>query len=343
MMQVEIARQSRLEGVLLGTALGDALGLPAEGLSARTIARRFGTVDRFRLLGNTGFVSDDTEQAALVAQSLARYSDDVDACRRAFRKSLLGWFFRLPFGVGRATIRACLKIAVGRPKSGVKSAGNGSAMRAAVIGAYFYDQPEKRLQFGRALADVTHTDDRAVEGSLFVAELAAACANSDPDASRVLLVESARKVVRNPLLGAAIDEAIGLARIGASVGGAAAACGTTGYVVHTLAFATFCFLRFGDEPLNALRRAISAGGDTDSIAAILGGWLGILHGSEGLSDDLLARIHDGPFGPTHLRALARSLVQGDAPPRYSVVAAFGRNLGISLVVLGHVLIRAWPR
>ncbi len=62
--------EDRLAGTLLGTALGDALGLPAEGLGARAIRRRFGRLDRFRLLGSTGFVSDDTEQSALVAQSL---------------------------------------------------------------------------------------------------------------------------------------------------------------------------------------------------------------------------------------------------------------------------------
>ena len=81
-------RTERLAGTLLGTALGDALGLPAEGMTARVIARRFGRVERFRLLGRTGFVSDDTEQAALVAQSLVGHPDDVDGCVRAFRRSL---------------------------------------------------------------------------------------------------------------------------------------------------------------------------------------------------------------------------------------------------------------
>ena len=38
----------RLAGTLLGVALGDALGLPCEGMSARSISRRFGTVARFR-------------------------------------------------------------------------------------------------------------------------------------------------------------------------------------------------------------------------------------------------------------------------------------------------------
>src|SRR3954469_2768700 len=109
----------RHAGTLLGTALGDALGLPCEGMSARSIARRFGRVDRFRLLGRTGFVSDDTEQAALVAQALPRHPDDLDACVRAFRRSLLGWSCRLPWGVGRATILACIRIGLGLSPSGV--------------------------------------------------------------------------------------------------------------------------------------------------------------------------------------------------------------------------------
>ena len=88
----------RLAGTLLGVALGDALGLPCEGMSAVSIARRFGTVDRFRLLGRTGFVSDDTEQTALIAQSLVRHPRDPDACVRAFR---LAARLVLPVAVGR--------------------------------------------------------------------------------------------------------------------------------------------------------------------------------------------------------------------------------------------------
>ncbi len=60
------ALEDRFRGVLLGIALGDALGLPANGLTARAIARRLGRIDRFRLLGQTGFVSDDTELSALI-------------------------------------------------------------------------------------------------------------------------------------------------------------------------------------------------------------------------------------------------------------------------------------
>src|SRR4051812_43507445 len=157
----------RLAGVLLGTALGDALGLPAEGMSAAAIARRFGRVNRFRLLDGTGYVSDDAEHSALVAESLIAHPEDAYACAAAFRGALLHWFLRLPWGIGGATLRACLRMLAGRTESGVSSAGNGAAMRAAVIGVFFRDRPDHRRPFGEAIARVTHTDPRAVQASLY--------------------------------------------------------------------------------------------------------------------------------------------------------------------------------
>ena len=336
----------RLAGTLLGTALGDALGLPAEGMTARAIARRFGRVDRFRLLGRTGFVSDDTEQAALVAQALARHPDDLDLCVRAFRRSLLGWFCRLPWGVGMATIRSCARIALGLHPSGVRSAGDGSAMRAAVVGAFFHDRPVDRAALGRVLAEVTHRDERAVEGALYVAEVAACCARSPAGTTPSVCQAEARGVVTQAELGRAIDRARELALAGAGTA-EAAECGTSGYVVHAVSFATFCFLRYSDDPILALSESISAGGDTDTIGAILGGWLGGLHGESGLPGDLIARIHDGPFGPTHLRALATclsSIREGRRSPipSYSPTAALLRNLALYPVVLGHGFRRLLP-
>jgi ADP-ribosyl-[dinitrogen reductase] hydrolase len=337
----------RLAGTLLGVALGDALGLPCEGMSARSIARRFGIVDRFRLLGQTGFVSDDTEQAALISQSLAHYPHDQEACVRAFRRALLGWFCRLPWGVGLATVKSCIRIALGVTPSGVVSAGNGAAMRAAIIGVFFNDRLEQRLTFGRTLAQVTHRDERAVEGALFVAELAANLSHVSADRSWERCVAEARTVVTHTELGAALDRAMQLAIEGVSTADGARVCGTTGFVLHTVPFATFCLLRHGGDPMRALSEAIGGAGDTDSIAAILGGWLGALHGPHGLPPALIARIHDGPFGPTHLRALASCLCQvrvgADCPvPRYSAAAALVRNLALYPVILAHGFRRLVP-
>lgn len=337
----------RIAGTLLGTALGDALGLAAEGMSARAIERRFGRVDRYHMIGRTGFVSDDTEQAALIAQSLARHPADVDRCVDAFRRSLLGWFGRLPWGIGKATLRSCIRIGLGLRPSGVISAGNGAAMRAAIIGAFFRERDDDRERFGRDLAEVTHRDPRAVEGALYVAELAAACARSPLGTRPETCQAQARPCVTISEFGDVIDRARELALGRVSIREAAEACGRSGFVLHSVSLATFVFLRYGEDPSTALTEIIAAGGDTDSNAAILGGWLGALHGEAALPADLIGRIHDGPFGPSHLRALAECLtcIRDGNPtrvPRFSAAAALARNLALFPVVLGHGFRRLLP-
>jgi ADP-ribosylglycohydrolase len=339
-------RKARLTGCLLGTALGDALGLPAEGMSSRAVQRRFGRVDRFRLLGNTGFVSDDTEQSALVAQSLLRYPDDPTKCARDFRRALLGWFLRLPWGVGLATIKASLRILVGIPRSGVRSAGNGAAMRAAVIGVYFIEDSAARVSFVRALTDVTHTHPLAIDGALFTANLAALCSKMTDRSDRTYranIVTRACAEIGEESLREAVQRALALAGAETDIHTAARELGVTGYVLHSVPFAVFCFIRFGQNPLDSLTNAISAGGDTDSIGAILGAWLGALHGESGLPQKLLNRIHDGPFGPTHLRALGAALAGEQRQiPGYSAAGAFARNLALIPIILAHGFRRLFP-
>jgi ADP-ribosyl-[dinitrogen reductase] hydrolase len=313
--------ETRLARVLLGTAVGDALGLAAEGMSAEAIARRWGRLDRYRLLGARGVVSDDTEQSALVAQALARHPGDPARCAAAFRRSLVGWFWRLPWGVGMATARACLKASLGMT-GGAASAGNGAAMRAALVGAFFHDRPQERRAFGEALARVTHRDERAVQGALFVAEVAAVGPGL-----------GARAVVTEPSLVAALDRAEDLARRGEGTSEAAQALGTSGFVLHTVAFAHYCHLRHG--PQAALLEAVNAGGDTDTIGAIVGAWTGA-------PPELVAGLGDGPFGRSHLLALAHALAEGQPPPRYSAARALARNLALYPVVIGHVLRRLLP-
>jgi ADP-ribosylglycohydrolase len=331
-------RDDRVEGVLLGTAYGDALGLATEGMSARAIARRFGAVERFNLLGRKGFVSDDTEQSALVAQSLARHPDDLDAAVRAFRRSLLGWFLRLPWGIGLATLRACGRIALGLRRSGVSSGGNGAAMRAAVLGVVFAD-PARRRAWSDRFAEVTHTHPLAVQGARFVAEVAARAGEGTPTD----VLRAARGVMDQAALTDALDAALALAETGASTDAAVARLGNTGFVVHSVGLAAYAFARWGDDPLRAVRGVIACGGDTDSIAAIVGAWCGARHGAGWIPAEQLAQIHDGPFGPTHLRALAADLRAGRGlTARYNPLAAMVRNLALYPVVLAHGFRRLVP-
>ena len=215
-------------------------------------------------------------------------------------------------------------------------------MRVAIIGAAMYDDRDRRLAYTRALAEVTHRDPRAVEGALFVAELAAFCADSGPASDRRLLVARSLPVVQETSLNEALLRAITSADEESTLGEAAEANGTSGFVLHSVPFAAFCFIRFGEEPLGALTQTISAGGDTDTTGAILGGWLGALHGTEALPMHLVEAIQDGPFGPTHLRALGLALAGEGPVPRFSATYALVRNLMLYPVVLAHGFRRLLP-
>lgn len=319
-----------------------------EGLSAKAIATRFGAeIKRYHLLGNIGFVSDDTELSALVAQSLIRYPRDPANCARAFQMSLLGWFFRLPFGIGRATSFACLRILAGVKETGVRSAGNGAAMRAAIIGVFFHDERQLRVEFGSCLARVTHIDERAVEAALFVAEMAAAAYATRQDLSencRFRCFDSAIEVVLEPSLRTALQRARRLASENISIEHAMQQLGCSGFVNHSVPLSVYAFLASGGDTLAAVETVIKAGGDTDTNAAMVGAWCGALYGEKGLPEELINRINDGPFGPSHLRLLARALVAckggNQSPvPTYIWPAALSRNVALIPVILCHAIMR----
>jgi ADP-ribosyl-[dinitrogen reductase] hydrolase len=342
--------RARIGGVLMGTALGDGLGFVSERLSSRELKKRFGKIDRFRLAGRHGFVTDDTEQTALVAASLARHPENPAAFLKDFRRGLLAWYFCFPFGIGRATIQSCLRIALGFKRSGVNSAGNGAAMRAAVVGAFFYDDPQKRKAYGEELARVTHCDPRAVEGALFVAELAAGCLTNRSGKELESCFARALDVVQEISLRNALEKAAELAGAGLDTDAASSALvrEPCAFILNSLPFSTFCLLRYGDgEALECLSQTIAGGGDTDTNAAIVGAWLGALKGGEQLPADLIADLDDGPFGPRHLSRLTDALVQAkfagaQVVPGYSLLHSAVRNLFLVPVILAHFLWRLLP-
>lgn len=341
----------KIRGCLLGTALGDALGFIAEGLDFQSIERRYGTVRRFYVMGDRGFVTDDTEQSALVAQCLVKSPSDSVGFVRSFRKAMLLWYLCLPFGIGRATSKACLRIAFGAELSGVESSGNGAAMRAAILGAYFFDNPEARYAYGRELARVSHKGTEAVEGALFVAEMAAQLMVCDETSDLFACFSKALDVVSEGALKDTLRSACELAERSESREVAVDLLNRKpyAYVVNSLGFSTFCLLRYGrGDVLECLAQTVGGGGDTDTNAAIVGGWLGSLRGESRLPLRLIERIDDGPFGPTHLRKLADALARvkyGERmsrAPSYSLIHSALRNIALVPVLLGHAACRLVP-
>lgn len=343
-------------GVLLGTAAGDAMGLPAEGLRARAIAARWRGKWRHRLVWGRGMISDDTEHAAMVAQSLLEYPADATRFQRALARRLRWWLLALPAGVGLATGRAIGKLWLGfsPARSGVASAGNGPAMRSAVFGVYFAGDAEARRRFVDASTCLTHTDARALVAARAVGEIVAfICAaggggagGGDPLDLLPLLSADAEWQAMVEAMKSAQREGEEVARFAARIGQGA---GVSGYAYHTVPVAIYAWLRHRGDFRAALEAAMNCGGDTDTVGAITGALAGAEVGERGIPPDWLEGIVDWPRSTAWLRVLGGRLarqVRQSAPLGPEPLFWPGipiRNLVFIVVVLAHGFARLVPR
>jgi ADP-ribosylglycohydrolase len=355
-----LAPADAIVGCLLGTAVGDALGLPREGLSRQRQERLFGTPDRHRLLFGRGMVSDDTDHACMTAQALIASGGDPDRFLRHLARELRLWVLALPAGVGLATLRAAGKLLVGvsPQRSGVRSAGNGACMRSPILGVCHGHDAAKLAELVRASTRLTHTDPRAEGGALAVA-LAAGVASRrrdvPPDEFRTLVIErlTAADLARdNGELLRLIDAAAASASAGDSTPAFAAkhgmGRGVSGYVLHTVPVVLHAWLRYGSDFRTAIVDVIRCGGDTDTTAAITGGIIGAAIGRGGLPAAWIDGIADWPRTTAWIAALGDELARTTAdgvprrPPSVAWPAVAARNVAFLAIVLAHGFRRAFP-
>lgn len=348
-----ISRGDALAGCLLGTAVGDALGLPYEGLTAARAARLYGPPDRYRLLFGRGMVSDDTEHACLVAQALVTAGLDEGRFERELARRLRWWLLGLPAGAGRATLRACVRLwlGFGPRRSGVFSAGNGAAMRAVILGAAVDDMDRLR-GLVRASSRLTHTDPRAEEGAFVVAVAARMARRFDEPCGRRLLEEVAAHGRVAEELSRRLGEAVRSVNQGETPAEFVRRLGLTrgpsGYVNDTVPVVVQAWLRSPSDLRVAITEVIRCGGDADTTAALVGGLVGTRVGSGGVPGDLLAGLAERSRSAAWMTRLAEELdasLEEGRPrraPSLPVVPLVARNLGFLVVVLGHGFYRLRP-
>ena len=349
---VSKTRRESIIGCLLGTAVGDALGLPAEGLSQQRQRRILGSVEDHRLLFGHGMISDDTEHTILTAQALIVCGDSPDLFLGALAAKLRLWILLVPPGVGFATLRACLKLCLGiSPKrSGVLSAGNGPAMRSALLGVCLGNEPEKLSAFVRASARLTHTDPKAEYGALAVALAAHHAVQGGSDGIRFahVLRESLPDNPDAAELCGLVDRAVASAARGEDTIAFAATLGgpprrVTGYVYQTVPVAIHAWLRFPQDYRSAVLGVIDCGGDTDTTAAITGAIVGAGVGEEGIPPSWIDGIAEWPYSVPWVRRLGSRLASegesdcGAKAPSVLWPALLLRNLFFLVVVVLTVL------
>lgn len=354
-------RQKAIHGALLGAAIGDAIALPFEGVSKRRVAKLLGKGPlRHRLLLGRGYCSDDTEHTCLVAQALLAAGDDIDPARfvATFRHDLAWrlrwWLWGLPAGIGLATLRALIKhwFMPWRDGDGVFSAGNGPAMRAAIVGACLSERPSLLREVVRATTTLTHTDPRAFHGALAVALATAIAARGEAAPGATLRRELQAAAPDAGEFLAALDGVMeSVAKLESTADFAASlgcAKGVSGYVMHTVPVALHVWLRRRDDHAGAIDDIVRCGGDTDTVAAIVGGIVGAACGPQGIPADWQAGLAEWPRNRRWLDTLAHRLCErwiagkAQAPLPLNLVGLMLRNVVFMIVVLGHGFRRLLP-
>ncbi|MEZ4318586.1 MAG: ADP-ribosylglycohydrolase family protein [Myxococcota bacterium] len=265
----------------------------------------------------TGYASDDTEHTRMVLQCLIRDPEGGDGFEAAFRSELRWWFLQLPVGIGLGTARACLWNLLGFQRSGVASAGNGPAMRAPILGAWNQSDAWLDAVVPR-MTRITHVDARAEEGARLVAGLAAVAVERAPTAADV------RALARG-----AVAEAVEPVLVGLAEGRVPSELTPepSGFVLHTVPAVVAVVLTHATDFEAAVETAVRLGGDTDTVAAIVGAIVGTRVGRAGLPEDWLAAYGDWPWTLSRLEDLAHERPVSAAP-----IGLFKVGLALPLAV-----------
>ena len=337
-------RFSRAYGALAGLALGDALGMPTQAISPEQIRAVYGRITGL-VDGDAsqpyapgmpaGSVTDDTEQALLVASLLVRgrgsSSGRVALDAGEFAHALLAWEdSMIERGsldlLGPSTKAALERVRAGEDPLSVGGAGttNGAAMRVTPIGiAMSTEDPQAFADAVWSSCQVTHATRQGFQSAALVAAAVSMgidtprSAASDmtallwkavsyvdslpergawtPDPDVVAATRRAMQLVANP---ASSSLECLVEQVGTSVASAQAI---------PMAFA---LLARAPSP-QALLDAANIGGDTDTIGAIAGAILGAALGVEVFVGRGLAQVES--VSGLHLTEAATALLSLRGP------------------------------
>lgn len=290
----------RFIGTLVGFAVGDALGMPAQFLTRDQIRRYYGKVSGF-LSAHPGHASDalaaasytdDTQMVLATAECLVECGK-MDPARQA--DALVAWYVNAgPRTPTSANVRACKHLAAGRPwnKSGVFSSGCGAAVRMPPIGLMFNNQPD--LLVRAALDDclITHTESRARAASAAVAILVGRLVQAtercspgdqvletadrihDLDQDMAAMLRWVTQIVHLPAEEALFE------------------IGTSSDALEAVPAAVYCFLKHARNYAAAVLSAVNAGDAADSIAALTGSFVGAASGIDTIPKNWASEIEN---------------------------------------------------
>ena len=297
------SKDDRVEGVLLGTAAGDALGAPYEFQPPR------GPELAVEMAGGGPWVAgewtDDTAMAIAIAELAATGADLRDA--KAQDAIVARWSVwmgsakdvgiqtrRVLTNAGRQELSAAGTRAEAKrlhEQTG-RTAGNGSLMRTAPVALAYLNDDDGLVEAARSISELTHFD---------------------PDAGGACVLWC--MAIRHAVLTGELDVRVGLhhlpsdrqelwtERLDAAESSRPSDFANNGWVVAAMQAAWSAIATTLVAPSNvpaaehlrrALDAAVRAGNDTDTVAAIAGGLLGAAYGASAVPLEWRSLLHGWP-------------------------------------------------
>lgn len=299
-MTKAIKESDRFRGCLLGLAVGDAVGTTVEFAARGSFAPLTDMVGGgpFRLA--PGQWTDDTSMALCLATSLIvrQGFDPADQMNRYCRWWQLGYLSSngTCFDIG-STVGAALRRyqATADPFSGStnpRSAGNGSLMRLAPVPMFYHPDRARIRHYSGESSRTTHGAQECLDACRLFAEMLARALDGMPKTEILLSHDEAdiqsaalRAIARGAYRDKTADDISG-----------------SGYVVHCLEAALWCFLTT-DSFAAAILQAANLGQDADTTAAVCGQIAGAYYGESGIPAHWLERLTMGD----EIRAIAERL------------------------------------
>jgi poly(ADP-ribose) glycohydrolase ARH3 len=296
------AALERARGALLGTFVGDALGMPFEGATAGEIPFEVEMVAARR---GRGTYTDDTQMMIALAESLIeRGRVDEEHLARSFLQA-----YDPDRGYGAGTRRvfelwqegAPVATAAAQLFGGQGSRGNGAAMRIAPVAVRYADQPEHLCAEAARSSRVTHAHPVGVDAAVVQgAAIGAALRGED-------ILEVARGAARTEELTNALGDVSELLAGGREPVEVQARLKSSSDAREALCAAVFAALAHPDFE-QAVRFAVRLGGDTDTVAAMSGAIAGARHGASSIPYRWVDALEDDERGRTHVEQLAVDLL-----------------------------------
>jgi len=296
---------NRLQTILLGSAVADALGVPVE-FQPRSVLEENPVTD-MREYGTyhlpKGTWSDDTSLMLCLVESIVEGLDLNKLAQKfiAWKNDNYwtprGWVFDIGIGT---------RIAIERLENGMTPElaggfeemdnGNGSLMRILPLITFTKNLPiEERFLWTKKVSSLTHAHIRSVMACFYYLEFAKKIIEGQ-DKWQVYkelqfeLINYFESKNINPL---EINKLVRLLKEDISKN-TEETIRSSGYVIDTLEASIWCLLT-SNSYQEAVLKAVNLGGDTDTTGAVTGGLAALIHGIETIPEEwleVLARKED---------------------------------------------------